>query len=333
MKNEHTKKKLLLILDWMKKTDEQHPLNATQLAEMLEREGISAERKSISRDIACLRDCDYEIVSHPNHNLGWYMIGQEFEDHEIKLLADAVAAAKFLTVEDTRSIIKKLKNHATKECERLIDATLIMDPDLKVDDKSFNRKFDTIMKAIADRKQISFQYQELVAGNKKSLRRDGHVYEVNPYYIVLSGDEYFLICNPISHNHVTYFRIERITGLTVLDKPVRIMEEIDELKDIGNSTSIAEYLRNHINMWDGEVTGITLKARNEFRYDIMKKYGKNVSFKDDGDDSFTVRVNVPNNEGLYYWLAAYGPYIKIVAPEDVKNGYIDYLKRSLSLYE
>ena len=53
---ENSKLKLLYILDIMKNTDEFHPLNATQIAALLEQYGITAERKSISRDIACLEE-------------------------------------------------------------------------------------------------------------------------------------------------------------------------------------------------------------------------------------------------------------------------------------
>ena len=333
MKNENTKKKLLLILDWMKKTDESHPLNATQIVTKLESEGIKAERKSISRDIACLKECGYDILPHANHNLGWYMVGQEFEDHEIKMLVDAVASAKFLTVEDSRSLIRKIKNHATKEGERLIDATLVMDPELKLDDKKFNLKFDTIMRAISNHKQLRFQYQEFTSGNRKVLKRNGHVYQVSPYFIALSGEEYFLICNPCTHDHVTHFRIEMITGLDVYDEPARPMHEIEELKEIGKGRTIADYLRESVNMWDGETTRVTLRAGNSLRHDVIRKFGRNIMIRDEGKEEFVAHVMAANSEGFYYWLASYGPYITIEAPEDMRAGYIDYLKKSLARYQ
>lgn len=40
MKGEDTKRKLLFNLDMMRKTDEKHPLNATQIAQKLEQEGL-----------------------------------------------------------------------------------------------------------------------------------------------------------------------------------------------------------------------------------------------------------------------------------------------------
>lgn len=333
MKNENTKKKLLFILDWMKKTDEQHPLNATQIVAKLETEGIKAERKSISRDIICLKECGYEIVAHTNHNRGWYMIGQEFEDHEIKMLVDAVAFAKFLTIDDSRTLIKKIKGLATKEGERIIDATLILDPEIKLDDRNFNIKFDKIMRAISDHKQLRFQYQEITSANKKVLRRNGYVYQVTPYFIVLSGEEYFLICNPCTHDHVTHFRIEMISGLEIYDEPAKPMKEVIELSNIGNGRTIADYLRESVNMWDGEAINVTLRAANGLRLDVMRKFGRNIMIHDVGNEEFVAHVKVANSEGFFYWLAAYGPYITLEGPENIRERYVDFLKRSLQRYE
>ena len=40
-----------------------------------------------------------------------------------------------------------------------------------------------------------------------------------------------------------------------------------------------------------------------------------------------------NNEGFYQWLAAYGPHITIEAPKNMRQHYIEYLKKTLACYE
>ncbi len=336
MAEKDNKKRLLYILDMMKKTDENHPLNSTQIIEKLAEKGIKAERKAVSRDVKFLGEFDflkYTIHTCNNHNLGWYMIDQEFEDYEIKMLVDAVASAKFLTLEGSRNLIKKIKNLATIEGEHLIEETMIMDPELKIDDKKFNIKFDTIMRAITDHKQLRFRYYEMTAGNKKVLKRDGYMYQVSPYFIVLSGEEYFLIANPSTHNHVTYFRIEMITNMEVCDERVRPMREIEELKDINQSRTIADYLRENVSMWNGETASVTLRGKNSLRNDVMRKFGRNIMIRDEGKEEFIAHVRVANSEGFYYWLASYGPYITIEGPNDMRQGYIEFLKNSLKRYE
>lgn len=329
---EKSKLKILYILNMMRKTDENHPINSTQIAEELLRYGISAERKSIGRDIDCLMDAGYQIEKCENHNLGWYMKEQDFEEYELKMLADAVASAKFLTEKQSRTLITKIKNLATKEGERLIEKTLLMDSELKVVDEKFKFKFDTVMRAIAAHKQIRFQYQEWGTGNKKVLKRDGYMYQVSPYYIVLSNEEYFLIGNPGTHDGATHFRIEMMTVPDILEEPARSMGEIEKLKEIENGRSIGDYLRENINMWNGDVARVTLRARNSCRHDLMMKFGRNIMMRDDGDDCFVAHVKVADGDGFYRWLAAYGTNVTLVKPESMQKKYIAYLQSVMENY-
>lgn len=331
---ENSKLKILYILDIMKKTDAQHPLNTTQIAEKLMNYGIKAERKSIGRDLDCLEDAGYSIVKCENHNQGWYMTDLDFEEHELKMLVDAVASAKFLTIQESRSMIKKIKNLATKEGERLIDATIVMDPAMKIADSKFKFKFDLVMRAIAEKKQISFQYYELTSGNQRRLKRDGYVYQINPYYIVLvNNEEYFVVGNPVTHDHAGHFRIEMMANLEMTDERVRPMDEIVELKEIGSTKTIGEYVRETVNMWTGKPTRVTLRCGNGCRHNLMVKFGKEITMRDEDENTFIAHVSVTNNEGFYQWLAAYGPYITIEAPEDMRQHYIEYLKKTLACYE
>lgn len=330
---EKSKLKILYVLDIMKKTDEHHPMNTTQISKKLASYGIQAERKSIARDIQCLEDAGYSIAKCENHNDGWYMFDQEFEDYELKILVDAVASAKFLTLDDSRRLIKKLKKLATKDVEKIIDATLIMDENLKLKDKKFNLKFNIIMRAITDHKQIRFQYIERNSSSKKKLRYDGYFYQVSPYFIVLENNEYFLICNPNSHRHATIFRIEFMTNVNTVDMPVRPMKETEELKDIGKTMTVNDFLRQSVHMRNGEAETITLRGINACRINLTKTFENNIVFQNDGEDYFIANIRVVKSEGFYQWLAAYGTNIRIQSPQSVVNEFKDYLKKAITQYD
>ena len=61
-KQEGQKSKLLTLLRILEqKTDEEHLLNVPQLVQLLEQQGILAERKSIYSDIDTLRSLGYDI--------------------------------------------------------------------------------------------------------------------------------------------------------------------------------------------------------------------------------------------------------------------------------
>lgn len=321
------------MLEIMKKTDEHHPLNTTQLAERLAAYGIKAERKSIARDIQCLEDAGFSIAKCENHNDGWYMFDQEFEDYELKMLVDAVASAKFLSLEDSQRLIKKVKKLATKDGEKIINATLVMDENLKLEDRKFNIKFDKIMRAITDHKQIRFQYIERESGSRKTLRHDGYFYQVSPYFIALENDEYFLICNPNSHKYATTFRIELMVNLDTVDVPARPMKDTEDLKDIGRTRTVGDFLRQSVHMWNGDPETITLRGINACRINLTKTFGNNITFRDDGEGYFIASIRIARSEGFYQWLAAYGANIKIQSPQIAIEEFKGYLNKTMAQYE
>lgn len=213
---EMSKLRVLRVLDIMKKSDEAHPLNSTQIVERLKEYGIDGERKSIGRDIQCLEDAGFSIKKCENHNDGWYMTDQDFEDWELKMLADAVTSAKFLTMEDTRALLAHIKGLATQSGEALINATTVTDPEMKLQNPSFKQKFDTVITAIAQGKMISFRYVDLGPGNSRIPRKNGRIYEVSPYFLTLDREEYFVICSILPYNDATPFRLEMMEGMELV---------------------------------------------------------------------------------------------------------------------
>lgn len=327
---ENSKLKLLYILDIMRKTDEFHPINSTQIASKLSAYGIHAERKSIGRDLACLEDAGYSIIKCADHNKGWYMTDQTFEDFELKILCDAVGAAPFLTDKDSRDLIKKVRDLATAEGEKLISAATYQDTTIKTDDKRNKIKIDTVTRAIKAKKKITFQYYEDAPGNKRRLRRDGHVYCVSPYYLVLYENQYYLICNSDTNDGLTHFRLEMLTGVAVTEQDARNPETIPIH---GTDFDLGAYLRRSQNMWSGDQVQVKLRCDNYIRDIIRMRFGKHVMMIDDGPEHFTVTVEVADNTGLYQWLAERGTRLTVLSPESVRNHYLAYLRNIIGMYE
>ena len=111
------KLKILYLLKILtEETDEQHVMGAGVLRERLLDYGISAERKSIYDDIEQLRRFGYDIIFVKSRTQGGYYRGsREFELPELKLLADAVQASRFMTAKKSRELIGKLEKLASRE--------------------------------------------------------------------------------------------------------------------------------------------------------------------------------------------------------------------------
>ena len=326
--------KILLVLDMLRRTDERHPLNSTQIIENLKKEGLTAERKSIGKYIQVLRDeMDYDIVLCDNKNLGWYMQDQEFEDYELKMLADCVASAKFLSEKNSRKLISKILKLSTREGERIIKNTMVMDSSMKTEDPMFAIKFDEIMRAIADGNKISFQYMEMGPGNKPTPRKNGKRYVISPYYMGVWGYEYFVVANTEPYDNVSAYRIEMMDSVEALPDKARPMNEIRELQGIGrNGRTFVDFIKESVHLKSGEKYRITISGINHLRKEVTKKFGNGLLFRDQGTDRFVVNFEVADSRGIFEWLAQYGPGMKIEGPQESVEKYKAFLMETLEQY-
>ena len=71
------KLKLLKVLDILRDTDKSHPITAVGICKKLEEMGISAERKSVCRDIKTLTEYGYKITLCHDNKLGYYLEGEK----------------------------------------------------------------------------------------------------------------------------------------------------------------------------------------------------------------------------------------------------------------
>ena len=189
-----------------------------------------------------------------------------------------------------------------------------------------------LIRAITAKKQVQFQYRDEKAKSKNALRRDGYIYEVSPYYVFLSGSEYFLLCNPATHNHLTVFKIDLMENLQMLEENVRHADEIEELGKLTNGKTIETFLRSSVNMWMGNFTTVKLNFTAACRREVLKKFGVNTFIIANGDGTFNASVKVSDSPGFYQWLAAYGKNITVLEPENVRQNYIKYLRDTLNNY-
>ena len=109
-KQERQKSKLLALLRiFEQQTDENHLLNVPQLVEMLARQGILCERKSVYSDIEALNALGYDIQLKRGRHGGYWMASRTFDLAELKLLVDAVQSSRVISKSTSDKLIKKLE--------------------------------------------------------------------------------------------------------------------------------------------------------------------------------------------------------------------------------
>ncbi len=326
-----TKEKLLYILERLKKTDEQHPVNTNELIAYLAEKGVTAERKSVARDVAALREAGYSIILCDELKRGYYMTDQLFEDYELKIIADAVSGAKFITYDDSVSIIDKLCEMASPTGEEIIKEHTFVDEKIKSKNKKVRFNIDRVITAIKTGKRITFQYFEFAPDGKMQLKRDGHTYEISPYYLCWDDDSYFLIGNSKSHDHLIHFHVEMMTNVEIIRTPIRPRNEIEELR---GSFSIGEYIRRSVNMYGGESVRLVLECSEKIAKDVRTEFGEEIRTFPVGENRFRTDVYAAEGEGLIRWLMQFSAEdLKVVSPENIKEDIKERSKELFKLYE
>ena len=324
------KLRLLAVLKIMQRTDEDHPLTKNQIMNKVVDQGIEVSNsKTIAADLATLKDAGYDIVT--NYSGSFMTDGQIFQNYELKILADNIANARYLPLEESEFIIERLREMATESGDEMIAATTVMDPKMKSKDITMKYKLDTLFRCIQKKKKVKFRYKK--PGGERAVNYE---YEVSPYALSLYEEEYYLtaaFAAGKSYSNTPFsFKVSRMERVEETDEPARKIGEFDILSDGGGFADIQTYRRVMMNMWSG-IQPREIVIRVEHFLSDSKLVLSAERVKENGDGSLTVYMKSIVNTGLYQTLARYGDGVEILKPEEARKGYVEYLKRTLDVYE
>lgn len=323
-----TKLKLLRVLAILKETDKNNPLTTAQISEKLNLFGLSAERKAINRDISVLIEAGYDIKLCEDNKKGFYLATRDFENWELKVLMDAIVSAKFLTESDTQEITAKLMAQSSTESGKLLSRVTPVNSHIKQDNLMIKMIIDQLLEGIRSRKKVQFQYQFTNRNMKKELRKDGYFYVVNPYALTWKDEHYYLICNLDKYDNLAYYRLDRMTNMSILNDPVKEAETI-----LGKNPAhrINEYVSTAIYCHTGDKINLHLLCQYGLEDEIIDYFGTGIYHKN-LENGFECSMRVMHSNGLIYWLMQHGKQIKVLSPDCVKDELIESLKSTLAQY-
>ncbi len=326
-KSEKQKQKLLYIIKMLQeKSDEAHPIKMEAILEMLDHEGIKAERKSIYNDMDTLRDFGYDIVLTKGKNGGYFLAYRDFDVAELKVLVDAVQASRFITTKKSKDLIRKITTLAGEhEAKNLKREVYVMNR-IKSENEAIYYNVDEIHRAIEVNKQITFKYLEYSVNKEAVPRRNGKTYIVSPRALAWNEEKYYLIAYDAEEDKIKNYRVDKIKDINVSEEP-RIILDRDRNFDV------AEYCNRAFGMYCGDDETITVQFPNRLIGVVIDRFGKEVNIYNSGPDSFETRLNVSVSPQLFGWLTGLGEDVKIVKPERVVEQYKQYIQDIMKQYK
>lgn len=308
-----SKIKTLYIYKLLEKySDEEHPLSTTQLISMLEKQGITCERKSIYTDIVALNEIGCDIVTTMSPKRGYFMANRVFELPEVMLLVDAVSSAGFITPKKTDSLISKLKTLVSVEQAKSLESQVYVDtPGTKCNNEEVYLIIDKLHNAIINHKKVKFVYRKrnVDVQNKRGFTEKTH--RVSPYALIWKNDHYYLVCNNEKYDNLLNLRIDRMKKLEELEEEVRPFSQVSEYD---KKFDTQDYSSKLFNMFSGDECEVTFECDLSIQEEMMDRFGAKIPLKAAKNNKFTTTVTAALSDGLVSWIMQYGELIKVKEP-------------------
>lgn len=317
-KSPNQKLKLLALMNYlMEETDETHAVSLTQLQEELERCGIAAERKSIYDDMEALRRWGLDVKFERGR--GYFIASREFELPELKLLVDAVQSSRFITQKKTLSLIRKIEGLCSVHEARLLQRQVYVAGRVKTMNESVYYNVDELSAAISDDKQIRFRYFNYGIDKSRQYRRDGAHYEVSPFALIWDDENYYLLAWDASSRRMKHYRVDKMSDIEALEQIRCGKEEFARME-------MSSYAQKVFGMFGGEVQKVWLRMEKHLVGAVVDRFGRDVPITPDGEDHFTVTLDVVVSPQFYAWVFGFGADAEILAPASVRRGAAETLK-------
>ena len=321
------KQKLLgLVKLFTERTDEDHGLTMNEIIDSLDSMGISAERKSLYDDFEVLRVAGYEIEKRQEKGSTYYYLAERtFELAELKLLVDAVQSSKFITVNKSNKLIRKIESLASEHQARDLQRQVYVSSRIKTMNESIYYSVDDIHRAINTNSQISFQYFSWDRDKEKVLRHDGKIYKVSPWGLAWEDENYYLIAYDSDDKKIKHYRVDKMVKLRILN---------DKREGAGDfeNVDMGTYSQRTFSMFGGKEELVVLRCENNMANIIIDRFGRDITIRSVDDEHFEVSVKVVVSPHFLSWLMTFPKRVRIKSPEWVFDEYIKLAQEALGDY-
>lgn len=346
----------------MENTDENHVVSADDICGYLLVHGISAERRSVYRDMDAINkaaymlmnDCDiqeasevidgdedneFKIIAYKTSPRGYYFQPQEYMLSDIRLLAEGIYASKFISEKEAEkltdivcSLVSKYQRTEIKHNAFLVGRT-------KTDNKNVLFNINTINEAMSKTvdgephtpEKITFKYLKHTINNVKQTveRKQGEKYTVSPYALLINNSNYYLLAFDDSSKKMRTYRVDRMKNVSFTGVP-------REGESVFNEIDMKTYTQRVFNMYSGKLERVTIEFINPLLDAMIDRFGndkENATYYYVDEKHSAVSVKVEISEQFFGWLLEFGRRLKLTAPQSAVDGFKAYMDKVREMYQ
>lgn len=309
------------------KTDELHGITMTDILDELNKKGISAARKAIYADIKALIEFGLDVQVEMGSSNNYRVLNRQFELPELTALADSVICSHFFPAQKARDLIGKLGTLCSEyEANQLKPGTFVTDNSVDYN-KQILINVDVIHRAVADKKQISFDYYEYVYdySQKRPKKNSRGKHTCSPIALTWSDNKYYLIAYYPKYKSISHFRIDKMEKVEILHSAAEKLPQ---------DFKLSEYMKSTFSMFSGEPRSVTLRFHNSLMNAVIDRFGK-ITIVHDGREhfKFTIQIRAGKEQApttFFGWLFQFGTLAQIIEPADIREQYFEMLNAVLN---
>ncbi len=318
--NGKQKLKLLYLMRLLEQeTDSEKGLTMPQIIEKLAAEDISAERKSLYRDIDALREIGLDIVKLPKRPVEYALIRNELGLSDVMMLIDVVQSSRFLTDRKSNKLVKSLKALTSERQRKQLDKRVHVQGRIKNQSESAFHSVDIIHEALQQKRKIEFLYFSYGTDLKRRPRREGKRYVVTPVNVAYVDGNYYLAAYSDKYDDISTYRIDRMELLQVSNEKATRCPLIANYK-------FEDFEYQSFGMFDGDAEVVTLRVKAKFMDVIVDRFGRDVELVKSEASYADVRVKIRKSPQFFGWIAGLSGGVVIQSPARVKEEYKEWLK-------
>lgn len=344
----------------LKYTDEDNIVTAPEIVDFLEEHGMEAERRSIYSDIKEINkvalmmeeDCSIEdagemleddaddelkLVVYDPHRKGFYIKQRHFDLNDIRLLAECIYSAKFVTEGQAKRLVEVVCEFVSEHQAERIRHNAFLTDRVKTNNKHVLNSIAVINDAMSRRmngaphkpEKVSFKYlkHEISNVSNEVERRHGDKYIVSPYALLINEGNYYLLAVDDRYKKPRTYRIDRMKEVSLTGEQ-RTGEE--HFKDV----DIRTYAQRVFGMYGGTKQTVTIRFINPLLDTAVERFGtKDAIYAKVDDRHFSVTAQVEISDLFYGWLLGFGKRVKLMYPDEAVEGFKAYLDKVRAMYE
>lgn len=344
----------------MKYTDENHVAPAKDIVDYLENDcGIQSERRSIYKDIAEInaitlmaeegctiqeaeemlqddQDDEQKMIVYDPKQKGFYVRQRHCDPNDVRLLAECVYAAKFVTEGQAKRLVNAVCDLASvHQAERIQHNAFLVDR-VKTNNKSVFNNISIINDAMSRKlggqkhspEKIKFKYLKHTIDDvtREVDRRKGDDYTVSPYALLISDGNYYMLAYDDKYKKLRTYRVDRMRNVRRTNIPRDGEEEFSQI-------NMSNYTQRVFGMHSGTSSLVTIRFIPPLLDAAVERFGtKGAQYCMCDERHFSVTANVEVSDQFFGWILGFGKRAKILGPNDVVEKFKAYLDKVREMY-